>query len=100
VKHARGKILKATASIVDGERNRDYGEPFDDFTTTADLWTTYISRINVRRGSLKLQPHDVAAMMMLLKVARLTWTPEVKDHWKDAIGYGACGWECVTKEIP
>jgi len=37
-------------------------------------------------------------MMNLLKTARLTWTPENEDHWKDAIGYSACGWECVTKE--
>ena len=38
-------------------------------------------------------------MMMLLKTARLTWTADNKDHWKDAIGYAACGWECVDKEI-
>lgn len=96
--HERGDILKETAAIIDGERNVDYGEPFDDFTTTAQFWSTYINRITIRRGQISIEPHDVAAMMMLLKVARLTWTPNVKDHWKDAIGYGACGWECVVKE--
>lgn len=90
----RGKILEEAESIINGKRNKDYGDPYDDFTTTAELWQTYLERITDRRGSLVLEPHDVAAMMMLLKVARLTWSPEEKDHWQDAIGYGALGWEC------
>lgn len=98
-KNIRGSILKETAEIIDGERNVDYGEPYDDFTTTAAFWQTYIERIINRRGSLILEAHDVAAMMMLLKTARLTWTADNKDHWQDAIGYAACGWECVDKEI-
>ena len=98
--HLRGKILRDTADIIEGARNRDYGDPFDDFGTTANFWETYITRVVVRRGEMKLEPHDVAAMMMLLKIARLTWTPGVKDHWMDAIGYAALGWECsVTSGI-
>jgi len=92
--NTRGKILKEAESIVNGKRNKDYGDPYDDFTTTAELWQTYLERITARRGSLALEPHDVAAMMMLLKVARLTWSPEEKDHWQDAIGYASLGWEC------
>lgn len=95
-KQERGKILRDTANIIEGARNQDYGDPTDDFGTTAAFWETYISRVILRRGELKLMPHDVAAMMMLLKIARLTWTPGVNDHWMDAIGYGALGWECAT----
>jgi len=98
-KNIRGKILLDTAAIIDGERNVDYGEPFDDFTTTAKFWQTYIERIISRRGGLMIEAHDVAALMMLLKTARLTWTADKKDHWMDAVGYAACGWECVEKEI-
>ena len=98
--HLRGKILRDTADIIEGARNQDYGDPFDDFGTTANFWETYITRVVLRRGEMKLEPHDVAAMMMLLKIARLTWTPGVKDHWMDAIGYAALGWECsVTSGI-
>lgn len=96
--NTRGKILIETAAVIDGERNIDYGEPYDDFTTTAEFWQTYIERTITRRGGLALEAHDVAAMMMLLKTARLTWTADKKDHWMDAIGYAACGWECVEKE--
>lgn len=94
----RGKILAETEAIINGKRNVDYGDPVQDFTTTAQFWETYLRRITARRGELKLSPHDVAAMMMLLKLARLTWTPNEKDHWKDAIGYGALGWECESRK--
>ena len=97
--HVRGEILIETAEIIDGDRNVDYGEPYDDFTTTAAFWQTYLERIVFRRGKIMIEAHDVAALMMLLKTARLTWTADNKDHWKDAIGYAACGWECVDKEI-
>ena len=99
INNVRGKILLDTASVIDGERNVDYGEPYDDFTTTAKFWQTYIERTIFRRGGLMLEAHDVAALMMLLKTARLTWTADKKDHWMDAIGYAACGWECVEKEL-
>ncbi len=97
-KNIRGEILAETESIINGKRNRDYGDPVEDFTTTSALWQTYLSRIYARRGRLELKPHDVAAMMMLLKLARLTWTPEEKDHWMDALGYGALGWECEVRQ--
>jgi len=94
----RGKILAEVEGIINGKRNHDYGDPLEDFTTTAAFWQTYLTRIMERRGALELLPHDVAAMMMLLKLARLTWTPDEKDHWKDAVGYGALGWECECRE--
>jgi len=97
-KNIRGEILAETEAIINGKRNLDYGDPLEDFTTTAAFWQTYLLRILARRGSLKIFPHDVAAMMMLLKTARLTWTSNEKDHWKDAVGYAALGWECEARE--
>lgn len=94
----RGKILSETEAIINGKRNADYGDPLTDFTTTAAFWQNYLRRISERRGKLEILPHDVAAMMMMLKLARLTWTPNEKDHWKDAIGYAALGWECHERE--
>lgn len=95
--NARTRILKEADGLINGDRNDTYGDPIDDFTTTADLWTTYIRRVVDRRQSSQLKPHDVAAMMLLLKVSRLMWSPEKRDHWVDAIGYAACGWDCVER---
>jgi hypothetical protein len=94
----RSDVLREAEALVNGDRNDTYGDPIDDFRTTAELWTTYIRRIVDRRESTKLQPHDVASMMLLLKVSRLTWSPEKRDHWVDAIGYASCGWDCVERE--
>ena len=37
--------------------------------------------------------HDVAAMMILLKVARLATSPDKWDNWVDIAGYAALGGE-------
>jgi hypothetical protein len=98
--NTRARVLQTAESHVNGARNDDYGDPISDFRTTANFWSEYINRIMVRRPgeALHLLPHDVAAMMMLLKVSRLSWSPEVDDHWIDAAGYAACGFDCVQRE--
>lgn len=85
--------------LVDGDRNVDYGDPYDDFETTASLWHFYLSRIAERRKGLFIDAHDVAAMMIMLKVSRLSWTPGKRDHWADIAGYAACGWDCVSRYV-
>ncbi len=42
-----------------------------------------------------IEPHDVAVLVLLLKVARLINSPEHMDNWTDIAGYAACGWEAV-----
>ena len=96
----RAKLLTDAASIIDGDRNVQYGNPIDDFSLTASMWQEYLRRIMVTRntdGAVYLDPHDVAVMMMLVKVSRLAQSPEKHDHWLDIAGYAGCGWECVTQ---
>lgn len=94
----RSEILEEAISLINGDRNVDYGDPVDDFSTTASLWQTYLARTIEARGGLNLQAHDVAVMMILLKVARISWTPNKKDHWADIAGYDGCGWDCVQRQ--
>lgn len=97
--HERKQILLDAANLIVGDRNEDYGDPYDDFGLTADLWQNYLSRIIERRHGLVIEPHDVAVMMALLKISRLSWTPAKKDHWVDIAGYIGCGWDCVTRDF-
>ena len=40
-----------------------------------------------------LEPHDVAAMLALLKIARIASGHAKADNWVDLAGYAACGGE-------
>lgn len=112
----RRDLLIEAADLVDGDRNVDYGDPNDDFRRTAIYWSTHIGgvlrRLLSNEGLLDekelntkivlelvdhlIEPHDVAIMMMQLKHSRLSWSPDKHDHWADAAGYAACGWDCVV----
>lgn len=88
----RTRLLADATEIINGDRNVQYGEPSQDFERTALLWTVYLS------GRSVVQSHDVAAMMCLLKLSRITWSPEVRDHWVDLAGYAACGFETTVHD--
>lgn len=94
----RSEILEEAIHLINGDRNNDYGDPLDDFSTTASLWSTYITRCAMVRGHMALSPHDVAVLMVLLKVSRISQSPEKRDHWADLAGYAGCGWDCVVRQ--
>ena len=82
----RRKVLEAAASIVCEDRNQQYGAPEDNFARIANLWTAYMGKI--------VTPVDVAAMLALLKLARIKATNgQSSDSWVDLAGYAACGSE-------
>lgn len=84
----RKGILAAAEHCVCGEREQDYGTPEQNFASIADLWTTYLAYL-----SHEVTPRDVAAMMILLKVARIASGHGKMDNWVDIAGYAACGGE-------
>lgn len=94
----RTDILNEAIKLINGERNSTYGDPLDDFATTAGMWNIYVQRIIEARGTLDIKPHDVAVMMNLLKISRISWSPEKRDHWADLAGYTGCGWDCVERQ--
>ena len=59
----RKELLDAAAGCVLHDRANQYGDVEDNFGRIAELWTKYLG--------VQLAPHDVAAMMVLLKIARL-----------------------------
>lgn len=80
----RLEILGKAAHIVTRDRNVAYGPPENTFQRIADLWTAYL-------GAYEFLPTDVAAMLALLKIARLAGNPVHEDSWVDLAGYAACG---------
>lgn len=86
----REEILDAAREAVMKDRNTDYGNPEDNFQDIANLWSSYLKPVVV------ITPHDVAVMMVLLKVSRLAKSPSKADHWVDIAGYAACGYEAAV----
>ena len=81
----RQKLLETAAKIVKGDRQKNYGTPEDNFGRIADLWGTFLNK--------NITASDVAAMMILMKVARIMHDPSHMDSWVDIAGYAACGGE-------
>ena len=89
----RKDILELASSAVHAmDMDHDYGKPEDNFATIAELWNTYMDAVYGEDFNVYLSSRDVAAMMILLKVARVA-TSEKADHWVDIAGYAACGGE-------
>lgn len=89
--HTREIVLETAASLVMGDRNKDYAGPKENFAQTADLWSAYLN--------MKVSAHDVGVLMILVKVARLSTSPGKLDHWIDIAGYAACGAETAPTPV-
>lgn len=81
----RGQVLQAAATCVLQDRNNSYGSPEDSFSLIAGYWTVYLGQ--------EITPVQVANMMALMKIARLTANPTHLDSYIDLAGYAACGGE-------
>ena len=91
----RPEILAAAEKCVCGDREQDYGTPEQNFGTIANLWVDYLKGCGVEIDFL--EPHDVAAMLALLKIARIASGNAKADNWIDLAGYAACGGEIESK---
>lgn len=85
----REETLEKARQCVCGDREQDYGSPESNFATIAEMWNAYLDA-NISR---KISPKDVAAMMALMKIARIASGHAKDDNWIDLAGYAACGAE-------
>ena len=89
----KSEILKTAENIVNGDREKQYGKAENNFNTIANLWADYLS---VKDEPTDIEPKDVAAMLALLKIARIATGHAKEDNWVDLAGYAACGGEIET----
>jgi hypothetical protein len=93
------ELLEAAAAAVEGPRGAQYGPPRINLgERTARLFTAYLRDLGLTRD---LDGRDVAALLILMKVARLQeGNGAQQDTWQDIAGYAATGWECSRVEGP
>lgn len=88
----RKRVLSEAERCVCGQREQDYGTPEDSFRKIGTFWTAYLNY------AVKIDAEDVAAMMALLKIARIAKSPDHMDSWCDLAGYASCGGEIAGKD--
>lgn len=79
----RRAAMKRIEGYVCKDRQATHGDAEDNFRQIAEYWSLY-------KGT-KFTPLDVAAMMALVKVARMATSPNHIDNWDDLAGYAVCG---------
>ncbi len=85
----REEILDAAKKCVCGDREEDYGSPEQNFQTIAALWSAYKHMV--------FDPIDVAMMLALLKIGRVSSGRTKDDNAVDLAGYAACAGELWSK---
>lgn len=91
----RKECLEEAIRITTHDRQDDYGKPEEVFNCIAAYWDTYLISRGLEGG---LNGYDVAAMMILLKIARLVNSPYKEDTWVDIAGYAANGIEIASED--
>ena len=96
--NTRQKVLEEALKCVNGEREKQYGNPEDNFRRIADLWSTYLTSLfEDEKIVVDIDPIDVAKMMILFKIARSNGDKDKLDNYVDILGYGACAAEIFEK---
>ena len=85
-------VLERAGKLVK-ERGKSYNNPYDNFSRTAMIWSAILG--------ITVTPDQVAKMLIGLKLARLSQTPDHQDSIDDIVGYGWCLDETIkrTKEL-
>ena len=95
----REHFLDEAKKCVCTDREGQYGDPEDNFGVIAEFWDSYLkSVLNLHEYDSLVDGVDVAVMMALLKIARISTGEPKADNWIDLIGYAACGGEIQLKE--
>lgn len=83
-------VLAEAEQVINGVRGETHGKAEDSFQLIADLWSPILG--------VTLTPRKVAAMMILLKVARSESGTAARDHFVDIAGYASLAYTLSLKE--
>lgn len=92
MKTIRQDILNKASEAIMVDRQATHGDAENNFTRIADMWSSYVD------CKIVFDAKDVAAMMVLFKVARFKANPQHLDNMIDACGYAAFAGEIGSVE--
>lgn len=88
-----GDLLREAIAITLGPRGAVYGHAADNLGLTLDLWNVYLADLD-----RPLTVSDLAALMVLVKLARLHHTPDHYDTLLDMAGWPSAAWDALTEQ--
>lgn len=89
----REAVLETASSLINGDRADQYGDALDTHERIAGMWSWLLGEREV-----ELEAHDVALMMICVKLVRAIKNPQYADSWTDIAGYAALGAEMAGAE--
>lgn len=88
--HIPAAILMDAVQAVSADRPNTHGDAHGNFAAIAILWNAYLDAMSSVKPVPRIEPVDVAQMMVLFKVARtISGDPTVPDHYVDQAGYSS-----------
>lgn len=86
-----GELLRQALAITTGTRADAYGHASENLGRTARLMDAYLDGLD-----RALTAGDVAALLIIVKLARLHKSPDHYDSLLDVAGYASAAWDAVT----
>lgn len=81
-------LLEQADNLINGDRQKDYGDKLTNFTQIAMLFQGVLAPKLL--PDARITPEDVTVLMMQVKIARLSKSPDHKDSILDVAGYAGC----------
>ena len=90
----REDFLREAEALINGPRAMQYGPAKKNHERIAQIWNILLDK----KLQSRIEPEDVVACMVGLKLARLAEDIHKDDSWVDIIGYAALGGELINDE--
>ena len=90
----RAAGLMKTIDLVDGDRDKEHGDPTENMTRFAELLRAYLRN----RSAGSIEAVDAAAVGVLHKLSRTGFDPYHLDSWLDVMGYASIAYEIAATE--
>lgn len=91
-----GNLLHEAYALINGDRQRDYGAPWDNFGLLAEFFTSYSRK---RWGvDIVFQRTDVVNFLQLLKLSRACTEVPTQDTYVDIAGYAGLGGDFAARQ--
>lgn len=93
------KVLETALELVTKDRANQHGDAYHQHSSIADFWTIYLVNKGLMEPDRAIEAHDVAQMMVLMKISRAMLGGFNVDNFIDQCGYSALTY-AILNRIP